>query len=80
MYALVYAALFQLMNVCKKMRLFSTLGMVLVGVAGFEPATPRPERVRRLDYLMFSVKTDYVCACLFTFGLIISVGFLSGSA
>ena len=41
---------------------------------------PRPERVRRPNYLIFSVKIDDDCACLFTFGLVISVGFLSGSA
>ena len=39
-YELVYAARFQMVNVCRKMRLISTFRVVLVGVAGFEPATP----------------------------------------
>ena len=30
----------QMVNVCRKMRVFSTFRVVLVGVAGFEPATP----------------------------------------
>ena len=39
-YELVYAARFQMVNVCRKIRLISTFRVVLVGVAGFEPATP----------------------------------------
>jgi hypothetical protein len=39
-YALVYSTRSQMVNVCRKMPIISTFGVVLVGVAGFEPATP----------------------------------------
>jgi hypothetical protein len=51
------------MNVCKKMRLFSTLAVVLVGVAGFEPATPSsrtlgsPKNVRICGHFLVGSST-----------------------
>jgi hypothetical protein len=47
-------------------------------VAGFEPATPRPEQVTLSECSVFAGYSDNVRSPLFLFGFVISAGKLSG--